>query len=48
MGAHQLFSVLIVVAGAATAFLGIAIATMGVLVRQRVSASRRTRPSFDI
>ena len=48
MDAHRLISVLIVVAGAATAFLGIAIATMGVLVRQRVSASRRTRPSFDI
>ena len=48
MGAHRLFSVLIVVAGAATAWLGIAIATMGVLVRQRVGSSRRTRPSFDL
>ena len=47
MNAHRMLSILIVAAGALTAWLGIAITTMGVLVRQRVASARRAGPGLD-
>ncbi|HJT38490.1 MAG TPA: hypothetical protein VJ818_08705 [Actinomycetota bacterium] len=47
MDAHRIFSLVVIMAGAATALLGIGIVTVAMLVRARAASAARRMPSFD-